>query len=317
MKYFIFLYYLASYTTGFAGITLLILFYLKYRMKSILYFIIFLAADTGILIFVNTEFYRITILFKYDTYNNFWTILIHNILFSMTFFFLPLAIHNFFSLSFKAYHKIIFGILCLLPVLSGIPPYLYSGLRQGEAIVFNFKAIDWVSLAVFIYAVVLLSLQRGSTGIKEKRTIINFFIVLYSFSILALVFEYFWNFNFQNFLRPLTFSSLLYFIQNLVTIIFLSKHFFFMAQHSPGYEIPENIILEYGITPREKEIIKMISRGYTNKMMAQELGIATLTVKNHIYNIYQKTRALSKIDLINKVSNGGFSIESKIASIFS
>ncbi len=61
----------------------------------------------------------------------------------------------------------------------------------------------------------------------------------------------------------------------------------------------------------------MISKGFTNKMMASALGIATLTVKNHVYNIYQKTNALSKIDLINKMNQNTLTMESRIASIFS
>lgn len=61
----------------------------------------------------------------------------------------------------------------------------------------------------------------------------------------------------------------------------------------------------------------MISKGLTHKMIASELGIATLTVKNHIYNIYQKTKAVSKIDLVNKINLGNPVVESKFNSIFS
>jgi len=42
------------------------------------------------------------------------------------------------------------------------------------------------------------------------------------------------------------------------------------------------------LTPRETEIITLISRGYPNKQIAQELGTSESTVKNHISSIIRK-----------------------------
>lgn len=42
-----------------------------------------------------------------------------------------------------------------------------------------------------------------------------------------------------------------------------------------------------GLTEREKEILRLIVLGGTNKEIAQKLGIAEKTVKNHISNIFQ------------------------------
>ncbi len=43
----------------------------------------------------------------------------------------------------------------------------------------------------------------------------------------------------------------------------------------------------YGLTEREKEVLRLITLGGTNKEIANKLGIAEKTVKNHISNIFQ------------------------------
>ena len=42
------------------------------------------------------------------------------------------------------------------------------------------------------------------------------------------------------------------------------------------------------LSPREMEILQLISRGYSNKEIAHELGISRQTVKNHMTSILRK-----------------------------
>ncbi len=99
-------------------------------------------------------------------------------------------------------------------------------------------------------------------------------------------------------------------------VVFIAKYLFTGTLQFSADDIPEDIIRHFGITPREKEIVVMIAMGFTNKMMASALGIAKLTVRNHVYNIYQKTKAKSKIDLINLLNHKRQTIEPKITAIF-
>ncbi len=55
----------------------------------------------------------------------------------------------------------------------------------------------------------------------------------------------------------------------------------------------------YHLTQREIEIVSLIKEGYTNKEIAQELGISFNTVSNHIANIFDKTNVRCRIDLLN------------------
>ena len=45
----------------------------------------------------------------------------------------------------------------------------------------------------------------------------------------------------------------------------------------------------------------MIARGLANKEIAGELGISPATVRTHIYNLYQKAGARSRVELLNKL----------------
>ncbi|SDM33581.1 DNA-binding response regulator, NarL/FixJ family, contains REC and HTH domains [Catalinimonas alkaloidigena] len=46
--------------------------------------------------------------------------------------------------------------------------------------------------------------------------------------------------------------------------------------------------VEYHITPREREILELLARGFTYRMIGLELAISTETVRRHLKNIYQK-----------------------------
>ncbi len=42
------------------------------------------------------------------------------------------------------------------------------------------------------------------------------------------------------------------------------------------------------LTERERQILQLMASGFTNKAVAQNLGIKISTVENHIHKIYQK-----------------------------
>ena len=52
------------------------------------------------------------------------------------------------------------------------------------------------------------------------------------------------------------------------------------------------------LTPREAEIVRLVRKGYSNKEIAQELGIAVTTVKWNMTNILAKFEVQSSKQLI-------------------
>jgi DNA-binding NarL/FixJ family response regulator len=56
---------------------------------------------------------------------------------------------------------------------------------------------------------------------------------------------------------------------------------------------------EAHITPREKEIIQLIAREYSNERIAETLSISVRTVETHRKNIFRKTETKSVVGLLN------------------
>lgn len=65
-------------------------------------------------------------------------------------------------------------------------------------------------------------------------------------------------------------------------------------------EIPTQ---SYDITKREKEILKMISNGYSNKEIATELGKSVRTIETHRFNIMKKLKVSNVVELLKKLEN--------------
>ena len=59
----------------------------------------------------------------------------------------------------------------------------------------------------------------------------------------------------------------------------------------------------YEISEREKDIIKEICKGLTNKEIADTLFISLQTVKDHTHRIYIKTGLRNRVELINSIRN--------------
>ena len=53
-----------------------------------------------------------------------------------------------------------------------------------------------------------------------------------------------------------------------------------------------------GLTPRELEIVGMVSRGLRNKAIGERLSISEGTVKVHLHNIYEKLGVDGRLELV-------------------
>ena len=69
-----------------------------------------------------------------------------------------------------------------------------------------------------------------------------------------------------------------------------------------GYllDIDEGISVESSIarlTPREREVVNLIARGYTYRETADRMGIAVKTLENHMGHIFEKLQVASRHEL--------------------
>lgn len=61
----------------------------------------------------------------------------------------------------------------------------------------------------------------------------------------------------------------------------------------------------FDLTTRETEILKLLARGYTYQLAAEQLFISPKTIKKHIYNIYGKLHVSSRTEAVNKFFGQG------------
>lgn len=144
----------------------------------------------------------------------------------------------------------------------------------------------------FVFLPTLILLKIGKNGIKDKGSaLIKRVEVLIVIVILTL--ELLLRKN-QLLEKGIIYSlPLTYLLLNIFHLIFKDKLF-------PFIFIPK---ISFNITPKEREVIKFLKDGLGNKEIAFEMNISFSTVKNHIYNIYKKTGAQSRIELIKILNN--------------
>ena len=59
------------------------------------------------------------------------------------------------------------------------------------------------------------------------------------------------------------------------------------------------------ITRREKEILKLIVQGYTNRQIGEELNISMRTVEGHRANLLEKLGLHSRVELVRYAREHG------------
>ncbi len=87
----------------------------------------------------------------------------------------------------------------------------------------------------------------------------------------------------------------LYKVRKLINIL--------RSESIPESMSTDTLKLEKIFSPRENEILPMICRGFTTKIIAQKLGISIKTVNTHIEHIKQKAGLRFKTDIINFYEN--------------
>ena len=68
---------------------------------------------------------------------------------------------------------------------------------------------------------------------------------------------------------------------------------------------PVRSVTGRSLTKREAEIVRLVSQGLANKVVAEQLGVREGTVKIHLHSIYRKLRVSSRTELILRVLSNG------------
>lgn len=80
----------------------------------------------------------------------------------------------------------------------------------------------------------------------------------------------------------------------------LRVHYKYRNQHTDLTDLPfasEDIDISV-LTDKESEVLVLISKGYTNKEIADHLIVSEFTVKNHLKSIFKKLKVSSRTQLV-------------------
>lgn len=105
------------------------------------------------------------------------------------------------------------------------------------------------------------------------------------------------------FLSRYPLAQVVFFLVIVGLLLFYALRYLFQPEPLAGFEISEDVVRRFAISPREREIITMIVHGLPNRAIGEKLFISSTTVKNHIYHIYRKTGVANKIQLINLMNS--------------
>ena len=70
-----------------------------------------------------------------------------------------------------------------------------------------------------------------------------------------------------------------------------------IVEHAIKGSNPSILFDSVRMTKREKQVIELISEGYTNKEIAQKLHLSTYTVKSHVHNILEKLALNTRVQI--------------------
>ena len=196
------------------------------------------------------------------------------------------------------------GALAILAAALGGVKEAAGAIGTGPGIALG--NVDFLALlALQVFAVTVVLVRLGSTEPARLRSILRVLaIFVAAFTPLGVL-----QFLAQNsptappLLRDFPVGETAYYLVLVVAAIVLLARNFSEPTRSPATDLPADFVRRFGISNREREIIEMMAQGLSNSAIAEKLFISTVTVKNHIYHIYQKTGAGNKVQLLNLMNS--------------
>jgi len=109
------------------------------------------------------------------------------------------------------------------------------------------------------------------------------------------------------------FASIIYILFNVLIFIWLKfifkKRVKTILNILDADKVLEPLLQKYKISKREKDIVELKKKKKNNKEIEEKLFISYHTVKNHIYNIFQKFKVKNRYELINLIMDHQKSVQ--------
>jgi|GEM_PF-6714691 len=286
-----------TFSTGATVIPILLFTLFKTRDNIIKYFLLFFFNFTiHVFISIILQFF-----YKRIDFNLIIASIILRIIFSYTllytfFIFLnmPFNIHK--KLKNKFESIIIFLILIFMFVFDLLFlkfDYVNKKIEYvDQFIYFGLSITEILFLIIYLYNCINGIINLKKILDKEKKIFIRNLLIMALIFVPLIMLDLMYPK-----VKYIYFSPFLYSIMGIIAVFYIIKIYFIKQDVDPVI-LNENIIQKYNISNREREIIQLILKGYSNKDICELLYISLNTIKTHNKNIFQKMGIKSRYELI-------------------
>lgn len=195
------------------------------------------------------------------------------------------------SLSWTARHRVFFYSAGIIYFGIG----LVSAICNNESIAVIIQSI--IMLAIYLYSVITLWVKLKNVPNEQSRAVCLAFnitsLCMVPLVVLSFIFDGVRAFSYPSYILVFSIVMLVYF--------FIRFKLDSKRNNKGGMDLKS--FEKFKVTDRESAVIKLVCDGLTNKEIASELNISVNTVNNHVANIFEKTGARSRVDLLNMIKS--------------
>jgi len=211
------------------------------------------------------------------------------------------------GLSYPRFLRLLFGaqslvvyVACMTVALFGGPPDIDAGAG------YRLSALDGV-LCMFVAGSIALA-RRARLPAKDRRYATACVVVTFAWLIVDTGNELFlWTALFgvpQLAMSPFFLIILSGFVIARSATLLAASPDGNVVLPSPGPALsPSSDTRRWELSEREREVLEFLAAGLENAAISERLFISTHTVKNHVSNIYRKSGARNRLELIRMLSD--------------
>lgn len=280
------------------------LLYLKYKIKAIRHYSLYVLTTTFTVTFTTIYSYLFnSISIEQNSLSYIFGFLLFQVFIILINYSFSLFVLEIISKPFGISNKALVGFPCLILLLSTITLSYYNFGRDEITffpVVNNYFMIILFCLffTFIIYSIQIAVNLKNIDNLDLKRALKTLALLIIIFiPIQSLIV----TLNGQWIIIMLS-RNIFYFLANTISIFFAAKYFFIETPSiMDTIEISDYFVKKYEITSREREIIELMLSGLSIKEISGKLDRSFKTVNNHIYNIYKKTDVSSRLELLNLI----------------
>jgi DNA-binding CsgD family transcriptional regulator len=221
---------------------------------------------------------------------------------------IPAWIHHLFSVPFRKVADLFFVILTAAAVAASVTGFFsdatvlavdrgelsLSPLIRGAFAACGFCVV--YSLAIGILYFKNLQDPRYRRMIKTLMALVVLFVAVTALALALKRYEIY----FREETLGYYFITPGFYLLWSATVIYYCSRYFLQVEHDGIIISPSpKFVREYDITDREVEVLKLLAHGYSNGDISDELSISLATVKTHVHNIFSKTGAKNRTELLS------------------